>query len=1225
MRRIPIFPAAVSVLLALFCVLSVSAQGPEEIIWEQAFGGSSQVADFGPSQQAGSSSYTLDQTLADDINLVGTVNRIYVFGAGNGSSTIIQAPYYYGLRVTFYEFTPDGRPGAVQATYFVPKDSPNYLQTAFGLSQMAVRLEPAFQATGRHFVGVQAVMDPVVLPGSGGATVKWYWRSAVPDALRGERFWYRESPGSPWVREGLNDSSRNLAIRLWGTRILTTPPTISGLSSSTLPQAGRLKISGNFFGQTKGNSVVRINGAIAPVSRWSETSITAYVSDASTIGPGTVAVTTDGGTTSVPFTVTARSGPMGRVQWRFMADGGSFFGRPVVAPDGTIHAVDQQGHLYALEPDGGIKWIFTGKFPAYQNPDVSSDGTVYYEAGNELYAVRSDGTLKWKITNPDGGRVCAGPNLGPDGNIYAVFFNANSSGLSAVVVSPEGQILDNDPSYFEAVNDFGIREIVFGAPGQYYFVLNNLDQQRSGFNFFGLGGNWLFSRPQYYGQPAVAPSGTIYAVDASTEPDQLTAIDPTNGSVIRRFGVFMHPDIGSDSNIYAQNAFPAIAISFTPDGAERWRFSGFGILGKPIVSPDNHVVSLSDYEFSQPGVVYGLDATNGSLAWQVNLPAENGGYVRAMARARYSHDSQTVYYGTNVNDYANDVYTYLYAITASRSVPCSFGITPSSASFPHNGGTGSVEVVATNNNCPWTSTSNASWISILTSGSTGNGTVTYAVSANPDFTPRTGTITIAGQTFTITQAPRTTTTSVTITTPANGSSFPTPSSIFVGANATNSNGTVARVEFFANAQSIGVDTSAPYLIAWNNPAATTYTLIARAFDAAGVATESEPVTITVNPAPGPEPAPLPIPPPTLNSPQANQEYLEGESINFAATPGPSQYPVARVEFYLNTTLIGSDTSAPYTFSIPAPAKGQYSASARTVAGTGARANSQPVDIRVVSTRILGTNPFDFDGDGKADASIFRPSNGQWWLARSTAGNVAYQFGSGTDKLVPADFTGDGKADVAFWRGTTGEWFVLRSEDSTFYAFPFGANEDIPVQADYDGDRKADAAVFRPSAATWYVQKSSGGTMIRTFGQLSDRPVVSDYDGDGKADIAIYRPEVGEWWINRSSNNSTYAMQFGSGADRVVPADYTGDGKADIAVFRGTSGEWMILRSEDSSYYSFPFGVYSDVAVPADYDGDGRADAAVYREGVWHIQRSSSGYTAFQFGIASDTPVPTRQF
>lgn len=265
---------------------------------------------------------------------------------------------------------------------------------------------------------------------------------------------------------------------------------------------------------------------------------------------------------------------------------------------------------------------------------------------------------------------------------------------------------------------------------------------------------------------------------------------------------------------------------------------------------------------------------------------------------------------------------------------------------------------------------------------------------------------------------------------------------------------------------------------------------------------------------------------------------------------------------------------------------------------------------------------NFDGDGKSDISIYRPSVGEWWINRSsTSQTVAAQFGSSSDKIVPADFSGDGKTDIAFFRPSTGEWFILRSEDSSFYSVPFGASGDIPAPADYDADGKADTAVFRPSSGTWFINKSTGGTDIVTFGQSGDLPVVGDYDGDGKSDIAIYRPSNGQWWLNRSSAG-VVAATFGTTSDKPVQGDYSGDGKTDIAIWRESTGEWFILRSEDSSFYSIPFGQTGDKPVPGDYDGDGKADPGVFRSGVWYLQRSTEGILIVNFGLPGDFPAPS---
>ena len=90
---------------------------------------------------------------------------------------------------------------------------------------------------------------------------------------------------------------------------------------------------------------------------------------------------------------------------------------------------------------------------------------------------------------------------------------------------------------------------------------------------------------------------------------------------------------------------------------------------------------------------------------------------------------------------------------------------------------------------------------------------------------------------------------VSLTAPANGASYVAPASITLTANAADSDGTVAKVEFFQGATLLGTDTAAPYSFSWTNVSAGSYSLTAKATDNAGKATISAAVNITVTAPP----------------------------------------------------------------------------------------------------------------------------------------------------------------------------------------------------------------------------------------------------------------------------------------------------------------------------------------------------------------------------------------
>ncbi len=136
---------------------------------------------------------------------------------------------------------------------------------------------------------------------------------------------------------------------------------------------------------------------------------------------------------------------------------------------------------------------------------------------------------------------------------------------------------------------------------------------------------------------------------------------------------------------------------------------------------------------------------------------------------------------------------------------------------------------------------------------------------------------------------------------------------------------------------------------------------------------------------------------------------------------------------------------------------------------------------------------DFDGDGRTDISVFRPSEGNWYRINSADSTIAIaNWGLNGDTPVAGDYDGDGRSDLAVFRPSDNTWYRIHSGDNTTHIQTWGLANDVPTQGDYDGDGKTDMAVFRPSDGTWYMFTSASGILVQPFGLNGDIPTLSAF-------------------------------------------------------------------------------------------------------------------------------------
>jgi outer membrane protein assembly factor BamB len=228
---------------------------------------------------------------------------------------------------------------------------------------------------------------------------------------------------------------------------------------------------------------------------------------------------------------------LGTLKWRYRtSDFREIRSSPAIASDGTIYFGSLNDTLYALNPNGTLKWSYSTNGDIYSSPAIGSDGTIYFGSyDNYLYALYPDGSLKWRYHA--GTSVHSSPAIGSDGTIYF------------------GQMYgEYHHGEFNALNPDGTL-------------------------------NWSYPTDcDIYSSPAIGPDGTIYLGTFSWENDTYFYAFNPDGSIKWRYPISntrSSPAIGSDSTIYYES------YALNPDGTLKWCCQRQ--LGSPAIGPDGTI------------------------------------------------------------------------------------------------------------------------------------------------------------------------------------------------------------------------------------------------------------------------------------------------------------------------------------------------------------------------------------------------------------------------------------------------------------------------------------------------------------------------------------------------------------------------------------------------------------------------------------------------------------
>ncbi|MHB9132570.1 MAG: Ig-like domain-containing protein [Armatimonadota bacterium] len=327
---------------------------------------------------------------------------------------------------------------------------------------------------------------------------------------------------------------------------------------------------------------------------------------------------------------------------------------------------------------------------------------------------------------------------------------------------------------------------------------------------------------------------------------------------------------------------------------------------------------------------------------------------------------------------------------------------------------------------------------------------------------------------------------VNITTPAPGTIFTAPADVTITADAADSDGTIQKVEFYADGAKLGEDTLAPYSYTWINAPAGAHTLTAVATDNLNLPKTSDPVVITVND----------LPVVSLTAPADGAVFVAPSSITLTATATDTVGGIDKVEFYDGANKLGEDTLAPYEYVWNTPTSGAHTLTAKAIDTHTASTTSSAAGITVWGSMDIGNV--------------------------GLAGSAGYSAPTFTATGAGAGVTSTADAFRFVYQTMTGDCTIV-ARVATFSSTTSSARAGVMIRQSTAANAKEGSSLFAPSNTRVYFHRrtSAGGNTSTSNSTAAAAPYWVKLVRSGNS-FSAYKSSNGATWT-QVGNTVTISM------------------------------------------------------------------------------------------------------